>query len=254
MGYTFTLSEIIPAPPAAIYDAWVNSRAHSAMTGSKATQSPRVGANVSAWDGYISGTNLELVPGKRIVQSWRTTKFTDADPELQDRDHAAAGRGRHAPHPASQQRAKRADELRGRRLAGELLHTDAGLFHQGRSASRAQVCRNQEANRQGQGGPRQGTGDPRQNGEPREGREARQGQRPQARQEPEPAAAQDAAASTAQVNRTALTSLRTRTGCGERSPLGCDYIPTRSFTVFTTSWHFELLAASSALASFNTSW
>jgi uncharacterized protein YndB with AHSA1/START domain len=81
MGYTFTLSEIIPAPPAAIYDAWVNSRAHSAMTGSKATQSPRVGANVSAWDGYISGTNLELVPGKRIVQSWRTTKFTDADPD-----------------------------------------------------------------------------------------------------------------------------------------------------------------------------
>src|SRR6516225_6032537 len=47
--------------------------------GSKATQSPRVGANVSAWDGYISGKNLELVPGKRIVQSWRTTKFTDAD-------------------------------------------------------------------------------------------------------------------------------------------------------------------------------
>jgi uncharacterized protein YndB with AHSA1/START domain len=81
MGYTYTLSEIIPAPPAAIYDAWVSSRAHSAMTGSKATQSPRVGANVSAWDGYISGKNLELVPGKRIVQSWRTTKFTDADPD-----------------------------------------------------------------------------------------------------------------------------------------------------------------------------
>jgi hypothetical protein len=27
--------------------------------------------------GYISGRNLELIPGERIVRSWRTTKFTD---------------------------------------------------------------------------------------------------------------------------------------------------------------------------------
>ena len=200
MGYTFTLSEIIPAPPAAIYDAWVNSRAHSAMTGSKATQSPRVGANVSAWDGYISGKNLELVPGKRIVQSWRTTKFTDADPEFENRDHIAAAGGRHAPHPAPQPRADRADELRGRRLAGELLHAHASLFHQGRCAARAQICRDQEADRQGQSGPRQGSGDARQNREPRQGREARQGQRLQACEERQPATAQDAAPGTAQVS------------------------------------------------------
>jgi hypothetical protein len=36
-----------------------------------------LGAEVSAWDGYISGRNLELVPGERIVQSWRTTEFAD---------------------------------------------------------------------------------------------------------------------------------------------------------------------------------
>jgi activator of HSP90 ATPase len=36
-----------------------------------------VGAEVSAWDGYISGRNLELVPGERIVQSWRTSEFGD---------------------------------------------------------------------------------------------------------------------------------------------------------------------------------
>jgi hypothetical protein len=32
---------------------------------------------VEAWDGYITGRNLELVPGERIVQSWRTTEFTE---------------------------------------------------------------------------------------------------------------------------------------------------------------------------------
>jgi uncharacterized protein YndB with AHSA1/START domain len=81
MSYSFTLTEIIPAPPAAIYDAWLNSRAHSAMTGAKASQSPRIGAKVSAWNGYISGRTLELVPGRKIVQSWRTTKFTPDDPD-----------------------------------------------------------------------------------------------------------------------------------------------------------------------------
>jgi uncharacterized protein YndB with AHSA1/START domain len=81
MSYSFTLTDIIPAPPAAVYDAWLDSRAHGAMTGAKASQSPRIGAKVTAWNGYISGQNLDLVPGRRIVQSWRTTKFTDADPD-----------------------------------------------------------------------------------------------------------------------------------------------------------------------------
>jgi activator of HSP90 ATPase len=78
MSYDFTLTAVIPATPRAIYDAWLDSRGHGAMTGSVAKMSGKVGAKVTAWGGYISGKNLELVPGKRIVQSWRTTKFTDA--------------------------------------------------------------------------------------------------------------------------------------------------------------------------------
>ena len=77
MPYTYTLTATIPASPQDIYDAWLDSRAHSDMTGGKATQSAKVGAAVTAWDDYISGNNVELVPGKRIVQTWRTTKFTD---------------------------------------------------------------------------------------------------------------------------------------------------------------------------------
>jgi len=49
------------------------------MTGGKAKQSAKIGAAVMAWDGYISGKNLKLTPGRRIVQSWRTTRFTDKD-------------------------------------------------------------------------------------------------------------------------------------------------------------------------------
>jgi uncharacterized protein YndB with AHSA1/START domain len=79
MPYTFTLTATIPASPEEIYQAWLDSIGHSEMTGSEATMSDEVGAEVSAWDGYISGRNLELIPGERIVQSWRTTEFGDEE-------------------------------------------------------------------------------------------------------------------------------------------------------------------------------
>ena len=81
MSFRFTVSDVIPAKPREIYDAWLDSRAHSKMTGGKAVTSSEVGAAFTAWDGYISGTNLELAPGMRIVQSWRTTEFAKADPD-----------------------------------------------------------------------------------------------------------------------------------------------------------------------------
>ena len=77
MPYTYTLTTTLPASAAEIYQAWLDSQAHSEMTGGDARQSDQVGAAVSAWDDYITGRNLELVPGERIVQSWRTTQFTD---------------------------------------------------------------------------------------------------------------------------------------------------------------------------------
>ena len=77
MPYSYTLSTVVPASPTEIYRAWLDSVAHSEMTGGEATMSDQVGADVSAWDGYITGRNLELVPGERIVQSWRTTEFDD---------------------------------------------------------------------------------------------------------------------------------------------------------------------------------
>lgn len=95
MPYNFTLATIIPASPQEIYDAWLDSVAHSAMTGSEASMSDAAGDAVSAFDGYISGRNLELVPGERIVQSWRTAEFEEDHPDslitvtLEDADGGA---------------------------------------------------------------------------------------------------------------------------------------------------------------------
>ncbi len=79
MALEFTISTIIPATPDEIYKAWLDSKGHGKMTGSKAKVSDKVGGAFEAWDGYISGTNLELKPGKKIVQSWRTSEFDDSE-------------------------------------------------------------------------------------------------------------------------------------------------------------------------------
>jgi activator of HSP90 ATPase len=66
---------VIPATPDEVYDAFMNPKKHSEFTGSKATVTPRVGGKFTAWDGYISGRNLELEKGKKIVQEWVTSEW-----------------------------------------------------------------------------------------------------------------------------------------------------------------------------------
>jgi activator of HSP90 ATPase len=70
----------IPATPDEIFKAFMDPKTHSAFTGSKATGTPEVGGKFSAWDGYISGKNLELEKGKKIVQEWKTTDWPDNYP------------------------------------------------------------------------------------------------------------------------------------------------------------------------------
>jgi len=67
--------------PTTLYEAWLDSETHGEMTESSAEIDPRIGGRHSSGDGYISGENLELEPGVRIVQSWRTTDFDDSDPD-----------------------------------------------------------------------------------------------------------------------------------------------------------------------------
>jgi activator of HSP90 ATPase len=83
MAFSFTLTDVVPATPQQVYDAWLDSRGHSKMTGSKAKAAGAEGALFSAWGGYIKGRNLTREPGRPIVQSWRTTKFARKDPDSQ---------------------------------------------------------------------------------------------------------------------------------------------------------------------------
>lgn len=72
---TVRLTAVLPASADRIYAAWLDSVEHSRMTGSKAVVDAGVGGEHSAWDGYVEGRILELEPGRRIVQSWRSSDF-----------------------------------------------------------------------------------------------------------------------------------------------------------------------------------
>ena len=65
------------APPATVYDLLADSRKHSAVTGKKAAISRRVGGTFSARGNDVSGINVDLVPGQRIVQAWRHRRFPE---------------------------------------------------------------------------------------------------------------------------------------------------------------------------------
>lgn len=77
----FELSDYYEATPFQLYEAWVDGEQHTAFTGAEATSEPRPGGRFTAWDGYIEGTHVDLEPGARIVQRWRTSEFPEEAPD-----------------------------------------------------------------------------------------------------------------------------------------------------------------------------
>ena len=65
------------ATPHQVYEALMDSRKHAQFTGDAASISRKVGGKIMAYGGYITGTNLELVPDKKIVQTWHAADWPE---------------------------------------------------------------------------------------------------------------------------------------------------------------------------------
>jgi activator of HSP90 ATPase len=61
------------AAPMEVYETIMDSRKHKALSGEKAKISRKIGGQFTAWGSHITGINLVLKPGERIVQAWRAT-------------------------------------------------------------------------------------------------------------------------------------------------------------------------------------
>lgn len=65
------------ASPATVYDLLADSKKHAAVTGSKAAISRKIGGTFATRGHEVSGLNVDLVPGRRIVQAWRHRRFPE---------------------------------------------------------------------------------------------------------------------------------------------------------------------------------
>lgn len=65
------------ATPDQVYRALMDSTEHSAFTDAPAEVSADEGGACSWYGGVITGRNIELIPGKRIVQVWRAKNWDE---------------------------------------------------------------------------------------------------------------------------------------------------------------------------------
>jgi activator of HSP90 ATPase len=71
MGMNLKQTATFNASPHAVYEILMDEKQHSTFTGGIAKISREVGGDFSIYDGDIQGKNIELIPDKKIVQSWR---------------------------------------------------------------------------------------------------------------------------------------------------------------------------------------
>ena len=81
MTKTIEQSVDFNASPETLYEMYMDSRKHSSATGFPAKLGRKAGSAFTAFGGQLEGRTLVVVPGKMVVQAWRSIgwKKTDAD-------------------------------------------------------------------------------------------------------------------------------------------------------------------------------
>lgn len=79
MPRTITMAVHLPCPAARLYRMYLDPKQHAAFTGAPVRIAARAGAAFEAFGGALSGTILQVIPNRLIVQSWRSVKFPRRD-------------------------------------------------------------------------------------------------------------------------------------------------------------------------------
>jgi activator of HSP90 ATPase len=74
-------SVLLPASARELYATYLSPRGHGAITGGRVLVSSRPGSTFRAFGGALRGRMLQTIPGRLIVQSWRSSAFKKTDPD-----------------------------------------------------------------------------------------------------------------------------------------------------------------------------
>src|SRR5437667_10876268 len=72
-------SIVLPAAAGELYAMYLSPRRHAAVTGHAVKIGARPGARFKAFNAALSGRMLYTVPGRLIVQAWRSAAFKKCD-------------------------------------------------------------------------------------------------------------------------------------------------------------------------------
>lgn len=69
---TGTIEQIVHfnASPTAVYQLIMDAAKHSGFSEAEVNMSNEINGKFDTYDGYCHGYNIELIPGKKIVQAW----------------------------------------------------------------------------------------------------------------------------------------------------------------------------------------
>jgi activator of HSP90 ATPase len=71
---------VLPASAGELYEMYMDPRVHAEFTGAPAKICEEPGSAFEAFGGLVSGTTLQVVRHRLIVQSWRSVNFAKGDP------------------------------------------------------------------------------------------------------------------------------------------------------------------------------
>ena len=72
-------SVTLPAQAQDLYAMYLSAKMHQAITGGKVVISARPGSKFSAFNGMLRGRMLHTIPGRLIVQAWRSAGWKKGD-------------------------------------------------------------------------------------------------------------------------------------------------------------------------------
>jgi|SRR5215475_15206666 len=74
-------SVILPVPAESLFAMYTDPAKHAAITGAPVVINVEPGSLFQAFNGALTGATLQIIPQRLVIQSWRSTKFNDGDPD-----------------------------------------------------------------------------------------------------------------------------------------------------------------------------
>jgi activator of HSP90 ATPase len=74
-------SVVLPASAEKLFEMYINPLTHQAITGASVDIGDKRGSKFKAFDGDLTGTTLEVIKPRLIIQSWRSVNFMAEDPD-----------------------------------------------------------------------------------------------------------------------------------------------------------------------------